>query len=367
MGNTDSNSIDALLSGGRRGAGASLLRGALRCAEPFYAGAVRVRNWMYDRGVFHAHRAAAPVVSVGNITAGGTGKTPVVQWLAARLAREGMHPAILMRGYKRAGCMSDEEDLLRESLSGEAKAVVHAEPDRVAAAEAVVRQHPDVDLIILDDGFQHRRLARDFDMVLIDATSPFGYGHVHPRGLLREPLRGLKRADAFLLTRCDLIPDAQRQRLEQRLRSMSRVAPVYRCRHVLAGLRSAGASLASPADQPISILSTTPFFVFAGIANPAALHQQLSRFGESYRGHRWFGDHHAYSDADLEEMRRAAAEAGGRMVIVTEKDWRKLLRLERVASLPIFRLDLQIQFGPPGEDGLIELIRARLEATRSPT
>jgi tetraacyldisaccharide 4'-kinase len=359
----ETDSIHALLGGQRRGPGAAALRSALRCAEPLYAGAMRLRNWLYDSQIFAAHRAAVPVVSVGNITAGGTGKTPLVCWLAARLRRDGLVPAVLLRGYKSGGGFSDEEDLLRETLAGPPAVVVHAGGDRVAGAAAVLREHPDVDIFILDDGFQHRRLVRDFDLVLIDATNPFGYGHVHPRGLLREPLAGLKRADAFVLTRYDLIPDAQRLALEETLKAMNHLAPVYRCRHVLSGLRSPGSSAAAPPELPFDALRARPFFAFAGIANPAALHRQLQSLGDAYRGHYWFDDHHHYTDADVQRMQAAAGQAGAQVLVVTEKDWRKLRRLERAAELPILRLALDVQFAAPGEDGLVELIHARLEAS----
>jgi len=360
------HSIHGLLDGSQRGTGAALLLGILRCAEPFYAGAMRLRNWMYDRGCFSAHRVQAPVISVGNITAGGTGKTPVVCWLADRLRREGMHPAILLRGYKRKNGSGDEEDLLRESLSAGAPVIVHAQPDRVAGALQVLREHPEVNAIILDDGFQHRRLRRDFELVLIDATSPFGHGHVHPRGLLREPLEGLNRADAIVLTRCDLVPDSTREEIEQKLREMSPAAAIYRARHELAGMRSEAISAAAAPDLPIELLESTPFFAFAGIANPEALHRQLWQFGESYRAHHWFADHHAYVDDDLRRMQEAARSAGAAMLVVTEKDWRKLRRLAcfREGPLPIRRLALSIQFGPPGEDGLVELIQTRIEKNR---
>ena len=188
------------MSGERRGVRASVLRGTLGAAEPLYAAAVRGRNWLFDRGV-GVRRLPRPVVSVGNITAGGTGKTPVVLWLADRLRRKGRRPAVLLRGYEAEGRPQRRADAARGAARTRRarcrpRIAVGVNPNRLAGGDGVLRGRPDVDVFVLDDGFQHRKLARDFDLVLIDAAQPFGYGHVHPRGLLREPLAGLRRADA---------------------------------------------------------------------------------------------------------------------------------------------------------------------------
>src|SRR4051812_23350103 len=189
-----------VMNGTERGVAAMSLRALTSAIEPIYRGVVNARNARFDRGR-SVQRVDRPVISVGNITTGGTGKTPVVRWLADALRARGIQPAILMRGYKSApGQTSDEQELLRSQLPS---VVVHANPDRVAGAQEVLRDHPDVQAFILDDGFQHRRLHRDFDLVLIDATNPFGYDRLLPRGLLREPLAGLARAHAILITRAD--------------------------------------------------------------------------------------------------------------------------------------------------------------------
>src|SRR5205814_1694442 len=188
------------------------------------------RNSSYSRGILRSARAARPVISVGNITTGGTGKTPVVRWLASRLRDQGKHVAILLRGYKSAGAAgSDERELLDRLLNASTSdnpVIVHANPDRVAGAAETLQKHPDVDVFVLDDGFQHRRLQRDFDLVLIDATNPFGFGHVLPRGLLREPLGGLGRASALLITRCDQVAHEALGQVEQKLKWFAPAAPV---------------------------------------------------------------------------------------------------------------------------------------------
>ena len=361
MGDSTEQFAHELMSGQRRGIMASLLRGVLRITETPYAMLMRVRNGLYDAGALKSHRLAMPVISVGNITAGGTGKTPMVQWLVAQLWQRGMKPAVLMRGYRRgASGVSDEQSLLSDALATpQGATIVHAEPDRVAAAQRVLREHAEVDSFVLDDGFQHRRLARDFDLVLIDATRPFGYGHVHPRGLLREPMTGLRRADAFVLTRSDLTGDHECRRITSVLRTHNPSAPVYRARHEHVGLRSVDATL------PLETLRDKRFYAAAGIANPAGLQQQLAALPGSCVGFRAFADHHDYSQSDLAALRQTAGQAGAQMILVTEKDWAKLKHLPgaRDEKLPFFRLDLRLAVD--GGSGLVDLIEARIESQRS--
>jgi tetraacyldisaccharide 4'-kinase len=356
--------IHRLLSGEARGVVPAAARFGLAMAEPFYAGAMTARNWLYDRAGLRSHRLKVPVLSVGNITAGGTGKTPLVRWLATRLRDLGLRPAVLLRGYRRDRAdISDEQFMLQQYLGD---TPVHAEGDRVAGGQHILSRHPDVNIILLDDGFQHRRLARDFDLVLIDAANPLGYGHVHPRGLLREPLGGLRRADAFVLTRSDLISHEQREEIESTLRGHNSIAPIYRARHAHTGLRSAGLSASAPPDLALDHLAGRRFFAFAGVGQPHALHQQLSAWPGSYVGHHWFADHHAYSASDLLDMRKQAAAAGAELILVTEKDWTKLHRLPSAlaGAPPILRLELEIHLAPQAATGLLELIQTRIERSR---
>ncbi len=179
-----------LVSGHRRGPDATALRGLLRAAELPYTLAVRFRNHRYDRRRTAVHHVSVPVISVGNLTLGGTGKTPMVKWLARRVEDLGARVALVSRGYRAAsGELNDEARELAQALP----TIPHIQNrDRVAAARfAIEKFNPDV--LLLDDGFQHRRLARDLDVVLLDALEPFGFDHVFPRGTLREPLDGLAR------------------------------------------------------------------------------------------------------------------------------------------------------------------------------
>ncbi len=202
-----------LVSGRRRGLAATLARALLRGLEVPYAAAVRVRNWRYDSGRAMIHRVGVPVISVGNLTLGGTGKTPTVEWLARWLMEHGVHVALVSRGYgSRDGEPNDEALELAQKLPN----VPHVlDPNRAGGARRAIDEFG-CQVVLLDDGFQHRRLGRDFDLVLIDASEPYGYGHVFPRGTLREPLAGWGRADALLLTRADLLDESQRAEIRRR-------------------------------------------------------------------------------------------------------------------------------------------------------
>ncbi|RLG28969.1 tetraacyldisaccharide 4'-kinase, partial [Methanosarcinales archaeon] len=177
----DTEQVRDIMSGRRRGVGAAALRAAAAVASCPYAAAMRLRRWAYRKGVLSSRSARAGVICVGNITTGGTGKTPMVAWVVDRLAQAGKTPAILTRGYRSAEGGSDEAALLKR-LTG---AAVVVNPDRAAGAKQALAGGADV--LVMDDGFQHLRLRRDLDVVLIDATNPFGFGRCLPRGMLREP------------------------------------------------------------------------------------------------------------------------------------------------------------------------------------
>ncbi len=348
---------------------AGALRGALRCAEPFYAGAMTLRNAFYERGIFRSHDLGRPTISVGNLTTGGTGKTPVVRWLADALRQAGHHPAILLRGYReQAGMGSDEAMMLDAQLNahdGAGPVPIETNPSRIAAAAAVIDAHPGIDVILLDDAFQHRRAKRDFDLVLIDASNPFGFGHVHPRGLLREPVRGVNRASAVLLTRCDATPAQAIARLRILLARYVDPALIYQSSHAHAALRTGDGE-----DDllPIETLRTHRFFAFSGIGRPDLLHDQLSAWGASYVGHQWFDDHHAFTGDDLKSVSRAARDAGAAAVVTTHKDWTKVSRLlvsiPSAEQLPIWRLDLKLQFADGDEARLLAQLQRAVFGTQ---
>ncbi len=345
----------AAISGVDRSWSAAAARAVAAGVEPAYAAVMRVRNRLYDRGIKRAHDLGRPTVSVGNLTTGGTGKTPVVAWLARRLVDRGRRPAVLLRGYGAGGGESDEARLLAADL-GDA-VPVRADPSRVAAAAALLAERPDVDVFLLDDAFQHRRAARAFDLVLVSAAEPFGYGHVLPRGLLREPRSGLARADALLLTRCDAAAADVRRDIERDLRRNNSAAPIYRSDHVHTGLWDAAAGDTGSIDA----LDREPFFAVAGIGDPETLDGQLRRFGRTYVGHRWYPDHHRYTTGDVADLRSAA---GGARLVTTDKDWVKLAGVLGPEPVGVSVLRLAVRFRGDDEAALLGQIVAAIPFER---
>ncbi|HEX3358567.1 MAG TPA: tetraacyldisaccharide 4'-kinase [Tepidisphaeraceae bacterium] len=332
----DEQSALRVLSGEARGIGPACLRAGLRIVEPFYSLAMRARNSLYQMGVKRQHRLGRPVISIGNITTGGTGKTPMVQWIARRLTAAGHRPGILMRGYKTAGAaISDEAVLLERSL----QIPVGANPDRGVASQELLREHPEIDCFLLDDGFQHRRVWRNLDLVLIDATNPFGFGHVLPRGLLREPLAGLRRTDVVIITRADQVGASQIEELKQKIHRFNPNAPILQARHCLSALANGKESLA------IESIRGRRIFSFCGIGNPTSFHRALLEAGAIDPGHRWYGDHHAYCKADIEVILQSAIEAKAEMIVTTEKDWVKIEPLlPQASAIPVWHTPVMIEF-----------------------
>ncbi len=275
--------------------------------------------WRAGSGLHRAFtrpaRAGVPVISVGNLTVGGAGKTPVALEIAQRLLARGRRPAVLSRGYGRRGRapllvspdasaldVGDEPLLLaRRGLT------VFVGPRRALLASIAVQRGADV--LVLDDGLQHHGLARDLDVVVFDASNPFGNGRLLPRGPLREPLEALRRVGRGLLwlTRCDLPRDPRAAQLPP----WPAVESEYRAQAELRGKRA---------------------FLFAGIAQPASFESTVRALGAEIAGTRWFPDHHRYGAADLSALRRAA---GGARLVTTEKDLVRIDRPEGIAAVPI--------------------------------
>ena len=206
-----------LVSGRQRGALAAMLRAALAAAEVPYTWAVRWRNRRYDQRKAAVSRVGVPVISVGNLTLGGTGKTPMVEWIVRRYLARGKKVGILSRGYASHSGPNDEARELEWKLPG----VPHVQdPDRVAAAHRAIGEFG-CEVLVLDDAFQHRRIGRDLDIVLLDALEPLGYERVFPRGTLREPVTGLVRADVIALSRADLLTADERGAFHDRVRKLS--------------------------------------------------------------------------------------------------------------------------------------------------
>lgn len=317
-----------LISGETRGPLAGAARAALATLEPLFRAVVACRNAAYDHGIAPVRQLPRPVICVGNLTTGGTGKTPMVAWVVQRLLAIGLRPAVLTRGYRRPGdAESDEAALLRQALGPEPPVIVGA--DRYAAASEALRAGARIDVFVMDDGYQHRRLHRDLNLLLIDATRPSGFDRLLPRGLLREPLNaGLRRAHAVILTRCDLVDPATLEAIERRIRAtLAGDVPVARTAMAIDGVDLEGAR------RPLADLQTRRCFLFAGVGNPDSFEGLLRSAGLVVAGRRWFADHHAYDATDIARLRHDATDAGADLLVTTAKDAVKLRRLAPDAAV----------------------------------
>jgi tetraacyldisaccharide 4'-kinase len=307
--------------------------------------AAALRNRLYDRGWKRVHRADAPVISVGNITAGGTGKTPLVAWLARLLVIRKMRPAILSRGYGRdPGRGIDDENAVLARLAGGVPVVVDA--DRVRGAATAVRQHG-ADVLVLDDGFQHRRLARDLDIVLLDALWPFGAGHMLPRGLLREPLRGLSRAGFLLTTRCDLVTADRLEAIQARLHELAPGVPQACCRTVVHELRPL---VGEEGNAPPEAMGEGRWLAFCGIGNPEGFRLTLEHAGCKPLALRVFADHERYTEAQVASLLDEAHVAGCAGLLTTEKDAVKVAPLLAGGpAVPVYAVHTDLDFAAGSE------------------
>jgi tetraacyldisaccharide 4'-kinase len=324
-----------LVSGRRRGFSAALLRTGLRAASFPYGWAIRYRNRRFDLGHSEIHRPAVPVVSVGNLTVGGTGKTPMVEWIARYFRSRGVRVAILSRGY-RAGEDGRNDEALELELA--LPDVPHLQnPDRAASAAVAVEELAS-QLLLLDDGFQHRRLARDLDVVLLDASEPFGFDHVLPRGTLREPVAGLQRAQAVVLSRADMLEAASREAIRRRVVELNPQAAWCEVDH-----RPAALLAADGARQPLADVAQRPIVAFCGIGNPAGFRHTLAALHGRVAAWREFPDHHAYARDDVEELAALVRTNDAAYAICTRKDLVKL-RVPAIGNAPLRAVAVELNF-----------------------
>ena len=346
----------AVMSGADRSASAAAWRAGLRAATPLYRGGLQAhRVWQWSR----KRRLPRPTLCVGNLTAGGTGKTPMVMEVCERLLAAGRRPAVLMRGYRvrnAADPQSDEAEVLRAGLP--VTVPIRPDPRRWRAAAAVVRDHPEVGCFVMDDGFQHRVIHRDVDLVLIDVTRPFGFDALLPRGLLREPKSALRRADAVVLTRCDRVDAAAVEAVDAEVERVTGARAIARTRHAWSGFRRGSDTF------PLDALRGRRVVAVSGIGNPGGFESQLRdpALGIELLDHRRLNDHHAYSRAEVASLLNAAVERRADAVVTTEKDWVKWRRLggrKRLKlTVPVWRPVLGLGF-ESGSEALDKLL-ARL-------
>jgi tetraacyldisaccharide 4'-kinase len=306
------------------------LRILLWPASLLYGAVVAIRTALYAGGFFKRKRLKTPVISVGNLTVGGTGKTPLVIWLANRLLQQGKRVAILSRGYRGTAGTSDEIELMKARLQNRVSFGVgknrFIEGSRIESREAV-------DVFLLDDGFQHLQLARDLDIVLMDASRPIAPGML-PSGPMREDASALSRAGMIVFTRTESAFGAN-----EAIQHLSNL-PVFAASTALRGFR-----LLSTKDplRPAPALTDGPFFAFCGIGNPDAFLRDLKNWGIATAGHMFFRDHRRYTVEDAQAIEGSARRAGAKTLVTTEKDSFNLSAAK--FSLPVYIavIDLHIE------------------------
>ncbi|MFO7534190.1 MAG: tetraacyldisaccharide 4'-kinase [Kiritimatiellia bacterium] len=352
----------------------------LRGLALVYGAGVQFRLFLYHHGIFRHHTLGCQIISVGNLTVGGTGKTPVVEVFARTLQRQGRHVAVLSRGYRRKAppvswcqrlsllrnphappsCVvsdpqgvraeplesGDEPYMLARRLPGTA---VLVDPDRVKSGRFAIRSLG-CDTLILDDGFQHPELHHRLDIVLVDSRNPFGNGYVLPRGVLREPFANIRRASYIFLTKCE---DGGPPKLVARIRALNPTAEIIACRHQARYLQD----VQSPATRPLEYLRGLRVAALSGIAAPEGFEQELEKRGAILLRRERYADHHWYSREELETLIRAAALEGVQAIVTTEKDAVRFPRLETGGMEVLYlRVEIELSSGTGTLDECISRI-----------
>ncbi len=337
-----------IVSGDDKSMTARLLRGLLLSGELLYSSAMAVRNFSYDFCPWLSVKVRIPVISIGNLTMGGTGKTPLTALVGQHFISKGLSTAIISRGYhSKPGQLNDEG---KEILRRIPECTYIQNPRRVQAAKkltelkesAIVGESAEIQpiqVIVLDDGFQHRQLRRELDIVLLDAVNPFGYGHVCPRGFLRESISGLTRAQVVVITHADMVDAAVCDSIRTTILSINPQLTVCLTRHRPGALqRLDGSSI------PISEVVGKRVTAFCGLGNPAAFGKTVESLGCKVAQFDIFGDHHIYTREDefglIEKAKANQADA----ILCTMKDFVKLSDLFKESDIPLYGVQIDMVF-----------------------
>jgi tetraacyldisaccharide 4'-kinase len=339
---------------------------ALAPISGIYGIFVKARNSCYRHGIFRSQQVGVPVVSIGNLTYGGTGKTPLVEWTARVLASLGRKVCVLTRGYGRnnpgrqviasngkeiladVAETGDEAFMLAEKLKGEAAVICDA--NRLSAARWAI-ENLGSDVFVLDDAFQHQQIARNLNILTVDATNPWGNRRSVPSGILREPIEELSRADCVIITRADAeIP----RRLQDEIEKLHPGIPVLLSRMKHTQLREVGTQSQVMDSDKIKALSVG---AFCGIGNPDSFFQLLQREGYSLIYQRSFRDHYHFTQTDIDLILREAQSKSGQALLTTAKDAAKLRWLN--FGLPCYAAEIEIEIEQA--DVLRKLIRKAIE------
>lgn len=333
--------------------GYKLVRLLLLIFSFFYFISVWLRNFLYNISILKKTKVNAAVVSIGNITAGGTGKTPLVEWLCNYFCRKNITTAVLTRGYKIKGSdIADEPVILAKNCP---KAQIMINPNRVEGAKKAIEEF-NAKLLIMDDSFQHRKLSRDIDIVAVDATEPFGRERLLPAGFLREPLNSLKRADVVIITRAN---QAGPERIDEIKKRILKIKPNI----IFASAVHKPICAKLLKDRQISFdeLKNKRIYAFCGIGNPDAFFETLSELALNIVGKKVYNDHHRFLQSDIIDICSDSRGKKTDFVITTQKDWIKTASLKiEEAQIPFAYLAVEIEF-ISGQKEIIALIEEALK------
>jgi tetraacyldisaccharide 4'-kinase len=337
-----------------------------------YGAISNFRSVLYQKGALKSFSLGAPTISVGNITVGGTGKTPLVAEIVEILAATGEKPCIISRGYKRQNSkqrvlVSDWRKVLADTkTSGDepfelarkllGKAIVVADANRVEAAKWVCANF-EITAFILDDAFQHIRAERDLNIIVIDATNPFGNGKTLPLGILREPLKNLKRADLIIITRTNLADEQAISSLKSQISNYAD-CPIITTENKISEIKKLEDFLINRKNSTVKFQKPTAYcFAFCALGNPQNFYQQLKRENFQITAQKTFPDHHFYTQSDIKNIETEARKSKAKILLTTAKDAVKLTDLK--FEMPCFVIENKITFD--NEKKLREMIRAVFE------
>jgi len=355
-----------VISGQKKGFVSTLICLLLSVLEILYLIIINIRYFVYNTGIKKSKKLPCKVISIGNITAGGTGKTPLVKLVAEVCKEKHLSTVIINSGYKAENTEArivydgekmlvseeeagDEALMLSQLLSG---VPVITGKDRYLAGKLALEEFTP-ELILLDDGFQHWQLARDKDIVLIDASNPFAYRHLLPRGLLREPLKALKRADLFLITKVNSVEKEKLVEIIRTIKKHNMTTPIFTAKYESSVLRiyqKNGEIKLLPAES----LNGKKVLAFSGIGNPTSFQKSLEECGGEILFHYKYPDHYQYTRSDIEEMTSWAARDSSQrrsakrvdMIITTEKDLVKIdkeMRSLIIAEYNLAVLEIEVK------------------------
>lgn len=366
--------IEKIIAGSKKGKIAALMRFILFLLSVIYAQLAKLRSFLYQNNILEKQEAEVPVISIGNITTGGTGKTPFAAFLAAELKAD-YTIAIISRGYGAAEAV-EEPFLIKDQhqlYAGAEQAgdelfmlarknenlIFIRSANRYQGTELAVEKG--ADLILLDDGFQHYQLKRQADIVIIDAQKPFSNKKVLPAGLLREPFSALKRADLFLLNRSE---NVDYSRINELKKSLNEFSPLNQGVFKAETKLERCVSVAFQTEENLGFLKEKKVFAFSGIGSPEAFKKSIESAGAKIVSYKIFKDHYNYQKEDLLTLLDQYSASQADLILTTEKDAVKLFNFsEMIAQLPFYYLQISLKI--EAKDELLKIVKNKIEKGKS--